>query len=146
MKLRTHIYLRLQEVHITDQRPAAHQLHLRGCRAVRQHEPRNMLANGRGGSHARQPTSSTARAGPMHDTARHGTARHGTAWHGTAWHGAALQTLTRCAVNDCFFEFQKASTKILLYLIAMGHTVAPAALQEGRNQQIQPRFVSSKLH
>ena len=33
--------------------------------------------------------------------------------------------LTRCAVKDWRFEFQKASTKILLYLMAMGHTVAP---------------------
>lgn len=129
MKLRTHIYLRLQEVHITDQRPAAHQLHLRGAERYDSTNLGTCLQTGGAGSHARKPTSSTARAGPMHDTARHGTAQHGTAWHGTA-----RQILTRCAVKDCFFEFQKASTKILLYLMAMGHTVAPAAIPRGHKQ------------
>ena len=32
---------------------------------------------------------------------------------------------TRWAVKDCLRLFQKASTKILLYLMAIGYTVAP---------------------
>lgn len=32
---------------------------------------------------------------------------------------------TRCAVKDCRLLFQKASTKTLLYLMAIGQTVAP---------------------
>ena len=35
------------------------------------------------------------------------------------------QGRTRCAVKDCLRLFQKASTKILLYLMAIGYTVAP---------------------
>lgn len=34
--------------------------------------------------------------------------------------------LTRCAENDWRLLFQNASTKILLYLMAMGQTVASA--------------------
>lgn len=33
--------------------------------------------------------------------------------------------LTMWVVKDCFLEFQKASTNILLYLMATGQTVAP---------------------
>ena len=36
---------------------------------------------------------------------------------------AAKLQLTRCAVKDCRRLFQKASTKILLYLMALGQTV-----------------------
>ncbi len=38
--------------------------------------------------------------------------------------GQGSTNLTKCAVKDCRLLFQKASTKILLYLMAMGHTVA----------------------
>ena len=38
----------------------------------------------------------------------------------------ACVALTRCAENDWRLLFQKASTKILLYLMAMGQTVASA--------------------
>ena len=38
--------------------------------------------------------------------------------------GQAAADFTKCAVKDCRLLFQKASTKILLYLMAMGHTVA----------------------
>lgn len=34
---------------------------------------------------------------------------------------------SRCIVKDCFLLFQKASTKILLYLIAIGQTVHPSS-------------------
>ena len=46
---------------------------------------------------------------------------------------------TRCAEKDWRLEFQKASTKILLYLMATGHTVAPAAGTCGRRSRHQYR-------
>lgn len=91
--------LRLQKVHVAHHRPAGHQLQLR---------PRA------------RPRVSTRRSSAAQRPA--GGRRHAQRPAGGRPPGRAR---ARCAVKDWRLEFQNASTKILLYLMATGQTVAP---------------------
>ena len=91
-------HLGFKEVDIAHQSPAAHQLHLHA-------EPK-------------QPLSLAPRPSPVCPSPRPLPPPLPAA--------PRPAQRTRWAEKDCRLLFQKASTKILLYLMAMGHTVAPA--------------------
>ena len=108
--------LRFQEVDIAHESPAAHQLDLR----------RGSGRTGKWQRSAPRPALGLPR-GPAGQACGAGGPRLLAAPCGCAAGRPARPPRTRCAEKDWRLLFQKASTKILLYLMAMGHTVASAA-------------------